>query len=95
MKLEEPSKRKFTTIKSKKGGGDNLGKRWAKRMKAFDERESIAKQSEYAHVLSGLKPDSKATKTEDSKGGEGSNSGGGWVRELRKRVRARPRQYEE
>ena len=70
MKVEETSKRKFTTIKSKKGGGDNLGERWAKRMKAFDERESIAKQSEYARVLSELEPDSKATKTEDSKGGE-------------------------
>ena len=95
MKVEETSKRKFTTIKSKKGGGDNLGERWAKRMKAFDERESIAKQSEYARVLSGLKPDSKATKTEDSKGGEGSTSGGGGGEELCKRVGARPRRYEE
>ena len=45
MKVEETSKQKITTIKSKKGGGDNLGERWAKRMKAFDERKSIAKQS--------------------------------------------------
>ena len=95
MKVEETSKQKFTTIKSKKGGGDNLGERWAKRMKAFDECKSIAKQSEYARVLSGLKQESKPTKTEDSKGGEGSTSGGGGGEELCKRVGAWPRRYEE
>ena len=82
-------------MKSEEGGGDNSGERWAKRMKAFDDRESITKKSEYARVLSGLKSDSKAIKTEDSRGGEGSASEGGGGEESCKRVRARPRRYDE
>ena len=96
LQVGETSKRKFTaTMKSEEGGGDNSGERWAKRMKAFDDRESITKKSEYARVLSGLKSDSKAIKTEDSRGGEGSASEGGGGEESCKRVRARPRRYDE
>jgi hypothetical protein len=39
-------------------------------MKALDDHESIAKQSEYTLVLLGLKASSKDTKTEESIGCE-------------------------
>ncbi len=73
LKVEMVPKRKFSGIEADKEGIKELRgcERWAKRMKALDDCEPIAKQSEYAIILPGLKSSSKATKTEEStsKGG--------------------------
>ena len=55
LKLEEATKHTFTGIwdkKTDKNRIEELGEceRWAKRMKALDDHESIAKQSEYTLV---------------------------------------------
>ena len=63
LEVVKKSKRKFTStaIKTEKGGNDESSERWVKRLKAFDERESITKQSEHARILlSGFKSDSEA-----------------------------------
>jgi hypothetical protein len=75
LKVEKAAKRKFSGIKAEKEGIEELRERehWAKRMKALDDREPIAKQSEYAFFFSGLKSPPKATKTEESTSKGGSH----------------------
>ena len=50
---------------------------WAKRMKALDDCEYIAKRSEYALVLSGLRSSSNDTKTGESTSKGGLHKGEG------------------
>jgi hypothetical protein len=79
LKVEKVSKCKLTGIKADKEGIKELCERehWEKRIKALDDRKPIAKQSEYALILPGLKSSSKATKTEESTRKGGSHKGEG------------------
>ena len=63
LTVEKLSKRKYTGVKADKDGIKDLREceRWAKRIKALDDHESIAKTSEYALILSGLKSSTEAT----------------------------------
>ena len=101
LEVVKKSKRKFTLTairKTEKGGNDESSEHWVKRLKAFEERESITKQSEHAHILlSGFKSDSEAitmmgttmaTATANASGGEEGV-------ESHKRVRVRSQRYDK